>query len=130
MVINVTIPVHAGYTFDLDVSGSIRATGSMGGGAKYGSQYLPKDQTATGGFQYIHSHSFEHTGAITSSEQVTAQVESLKYICLVLCTNISWQVVVYVMLVINIQIDHIGGPNIAIKGFVEPIVAFESGRMT
>jgi len=108
MVINVTIPVHAGYTFDLDVSGSIRATGSMDGDAKYGFQYLPKDQTATGGFQYIHSHSFEHTGAITSSEQVTAQV------------------VVYVMPVVNIQIDHIGGPNIAIKGFVEPIVAFES----
>jgi hypothetical protein len=40
--------------------------------------------------------------------------------------DITAQADVYIMPVVNINIDHIGGPKIGFKGFVEPVIEFQS----
>jgi len=109
MTISITIPVHAGYVFDLDATATVSAKGKMSGQVKYGFQYMPQDTSPLGGFPYIHFNSMDHEGlAVNMSLDVSAQLD------------------VYIMPVIDISIDHLGGPNIGIKGFVEPVIQFKS----
>jgi len=108
-VISVHIPVHAGYVLDFGVKGLLHARGKMFGNAKYGFQYLPHDTSASGGFQFIHSHSFSHEGSLLqSSARLSAQLDA------------------YIMPVVDLYIDHLGGPNIGLKAFVEPVIAYET----
>jgi len=98
-VINTTIPIHGGADIQLQskAGGTIQALAHLDGDVKYGVQYTPDN-----GMQFIHTHSFSHYGGLSAMHlELTAVAK------------------VYVMPVIVIVIDHIGGPNVGFKGFVQ-----------
>lgn len=99
-VIQTTVPVHAGTDITAAENGKVQARATMNGDIKYGLQYTQGD-----GFQYINSHSFTHTGGLTAADLELRAVAQVNV----------WPVVV-------IQIDHIGGPTVGVKGFVESSV--------
>jgi hypothetical protein len=102
--ITTTVPVHSGLTIeyseaDIEVVGDAHVTGT----AKYGFQWTQEKH-----FQYIHEHSLSHDGSFSSLGSIDAAL------------------LVYLMPVVWINVDHIGGPNIGVKGFVEPGMDAES----
>ena len=90
-VIHTQVPVHAGAEFTLfsGKGGTINALAHLEGDIKYGVQYTPDD-----GFQLMHTHTFSHYGGLSGSHIEIGAVAK-----------------VYVMPVIVVNIDHIGGPN-------------------
>jgi len=109
-VIQTQVPVHAGaeYTLFSAKGGTVNALAHLDGDIKYGVQYTPDD-----GFQLMHTHTFSHHGGLSSSHIEIGAVAK-----------------VYVMPVIVVNIDHIGGPNVGLKGFVQTSIDFkEDGSM-
>jgi hypothetical protein len=102
--ITTTVPVHGGLTLEYsEANVAVHAHAHVTGTAKYGMQWTQEKQ-----FQYIHEHSLTHDGAVSADGSVKAAV------------------LVYVMPVVWINVDHIGGPNVGVKGFVEPGIDAES----
>lgn len=100
--VKTTVPVHGGLTLEYAEAGDLRAESHITGHVKYGMQWTQEDH-----FQFIHEHSLTHDGSVSSTGSVDTAV------------------LVYIMPVVWINIDHIGGPNVGVKGFVEPAVDFE-----
>lgn len=101
--ITTTVPVHGGLTIEYSEAGSMHGHAHVTGTAKYGFQWTQEKK-----FQYIHEHSLSHEGSVMAESSLKAAV------------------LVYVMPVIWINVDHIGGPNVGFKGFVEPGIDAES----
>ena len=103
--IQTTIPIHAGGDLYLisKAGGTVRSFAALDGDVKYGVQYTPAS-----GFQYINTHSFSHSGGLHGSHmEMTATAR------------------VYIMPVVVLEIDYIGGPAVGFKGFLQSSVDYQ-----
>ena len=94
--ISTTIPVTGGYQYNFQEAAIIKSQATASGHVRYGFQIV------NGIFNYVHDHTWVHSGSFTGA------------------ANISGSLQVYILPVVQFNVDSIGGPNVGLKGFVEP----------
>jgi hypothetical protein len=100
MVIDTTVPIQAGVTAQASFDGNVHASAAATSSVKYGIMY-----TKYGNFQFIHEHNYSHSGSLETQN---------------IPQNMSLSTTLYLLPTVVINIDHIGGPNVGLKGWVEP----------
>lgn len=102
--LDITVPVHAGYNYTVDVLSSVQAYGYAKGNVKYGFKY-----TSSNGFQFIHNHAWIHEGLVNHAS-----------------LGINANVQFYLMPVLVVHVDCIGSVNVGLKPFIEPSLQYQS----
>jgi hypothetical protein len=100
VVLTATIPIDLGYEIMLSEAASFTIGARFAGSVSYGFTY-----TTRNGFERISKSEFQHSGGVTDvtvPERITA--------------------IVFVKPVVVIQVDHIGGPDIGVKAFLEYVI--------
>jgi len=109
VVINAVIPIKAGYSVDIALATTTKLVGSAAGTIAYGVQYDPKEKD----FHWIHDNQISHTG-------------NLAYVS----TKAKVTVTAYLLPILALNIDYIGGPNIAFQPSLEAIFGVEPSNPT
>lgn len=97
MVIDTTIPIEVGYNATATENGQVSAQVSMKGTIKKGMLY----SNADGQLHWIDEKELKPSGALTGPNQATAAFQ------------------LYIFPKVSLLCDHIGGPTVGLKGFLE-----------
>jgi len=108
MLLNITVPIDAGYNVAASASGTfhnyVGAQGSLGFGFQY---------TKSGGKRWISEHTFNHNGALKVLDgKVQATLE------------------VYLLPTVVLTVDYIGGPYLGVQPYVEATLAYNDNMKT
>ncbi|GMH71374.1 hypothetical protein TrST_g3339 [Triparma strigata] len=100
VVLSATVPIHVGYEISMSSDATFTVGARFSGHAQYGFKYTDRF-----GFEAISDSNFEHSGGITDIN-VPDHLGAM----------------IYVKPVMVIQVEHIGGPDIGLKTFLEYVL--------
>ena len=100
VVLGATVPIDLGYEISMSSDASFTVGARFEGHAQYGFKYTDKF-----GFEAISDSNFEHSGGITD-----------------ITVPDHLGAMIYVKPVMVIQVEHIGGPDIGLKTFLEYVL--------
>merc|ERR1719502_563683 len=108
ITIDISVPIEAGYKFSASSHAHIGITAKANGNAKAGLNY-----DRGGGLQWVSDYNFQHSGALHHiSGDASANLQ------------------LYLNPVINMEIEHMGGPVIGLKPYIEASASYDSDAMT